>query len=48
LAKLYTILAILGWSFVPVFFAFVWWRMKRLKVSGRHGFEVVGPDEKQR
>lgn len=46
MAKLYGILAILGWTFVPVFFAFVWWRIRRLKGKPARGFTVVQDNEK--
>jgi hypothetical protein len=45
MAKLYGILAILGWAFVPVFFAFVWWRI-RMKTKQNRGFTVVQDNEK--
>lgn len=45
MAKLYGILAILGWAFVPVFFGYIAWRMKR-KPEGTRGFTVVQDNEK--
>jgi len=45
-AKLYTILSIIGWSFTPVFFGFVAWRIHRMKARGTRGFQVVQDNEK--
>ena len=46
MGKLYAILAILGWTFTPVFFGYVAWRMQRMKTKATRGFQVVQDNEK--
>lgn len=47
MSRLYTILAYIGWVWLPLFFLLVAWRMRRMKVQRSRGFEVISSHEKQ-